>query len=151
MKIEADGSFSDGFRMNVLPHAIAFPNIHIGTIAGKLNGVMPATTPSGWRIWKTSTPVDACSVKPPLSRFGMPVANSRFSSPRATSPSASEGTLPCSAVSSAAISFRCCSTRFRTRNMMSVRFESDVARQAGNAALAAATAAPISSVDAKST
>ena len=26
------------------------PNIHIGIMAGKLNGVMPATTPSGWRI-----------------------------------------------------------------------------------------------------
>ena len=25
-------------------------NIHIGIIAGKLNGVMPATTPSGWRM-----------------------------------------------------------------------------------------------------
>jgi allophanate hydrolase subunit 1 len=25
-------------------------NIHIGTMAGKLNGVIPATTPSGWRI-----------------------------------------------------------------------------------------------------
>jgi len=24
-------------------------NIHIGTITGKLNGVMPAQTPSGWR------------------------------------------------------------------------------------------------------
>ena len=47
---EAPGSFSEGFRMNVFPHAIAFANIHIGTIAGKLNGVMPATTPSGWRI-----------------------------------------------------------------------------------------------------
>ena len=51
MYIEADGSFSDGFRMNVFPRAIAVANIHIGTIAGKLNGVMPATTPSGWRIW----------------------------------------------------------------------------------------------------
>ena len=30
--------------------AIAVANIHIGTIAGKLNGVIPATTPSGWRI-----------------------------------------------------------------------------------------------------
>ena len=46
----ADGSFSDGLRMNVFPHAIAIGYIHIGTIAGKLNGVMPATTPSGWRI-----------------------------------------------------------------------------------------------------
>ena len=51
MSTAADGSFSDGFRMNVLPQAIALPNIHIGTMAGKLNGVIPATTPSGWRIW----------------------------------------------------------------------------------------------------
>ena len=47
---DADGSFSDGFRTNVFPQAIAIGNIHIGTIAGKLNGVMPATTPSGCRI-----------------------------------------------------------------------------------------------------
>ena len=37
----ATGSFSDGFRTNVLPHASATGNIHSGTIAGKLNGVMP--------------------------------------------------------------------------------------------------------------
>ncbi|MFM7308947.1 MAG: aldehyde dehydrogenase family protein [Actinomycetota bacterium] len=30
-----------------VPHMIALANIHIGTMAGKLNGVMPATTPSG--------------------------------------------------------------------------------------------------------
>ena len=35
--------------MNALPHAIATGAIHSGTITGKLNGVMPATTPSGWR------------------------------------------------------------------------------------------------------
>ena len=130
-KLAADGSFSDGLRMNVLPVAMAVANIHIGTMAGKLNGVMPATTPSGWRIWYTSTPLETCSENPPLSRFGMPHANSRFSSPRAISPRASEGTLPCSAVRCAASSSRCCSTRFRIRNRMSVRFESDVARQAG--------------------
>ena len=45
-----DGSRSDGFRMKALPQAIAMPNIHIGIIAGKLNGVMPAPMPSGWRI-----------------------------------------------------------------------------------------------------
>ena len=44
---DADGSFSDGLRTNVLPQAMALPNIHIGTMAGKLKGVMPATTPSG--------------------------------------------------------------------------------------------------------
>ncbi len=59
---EADGSFSLGLRTNVLPQARALANIHIGTIAGKLNGVMPATTPSGWRIEYTSTFVDACSL-----------------------------------------------------------------------------------------
>ena len=47
---EADGSFSDGFSTKQLPHAIAGAHIHMGTIAGKLNGVMPATTPSGCRI-----------------------------------------------------------------------------------------------------
>ena len=45
-----DGSFSDGFSTNVLPHAIAGAHIHMGTIAGKLNGVIPATTPRGCRI-----------------------------------------------------------------------------------------------------
>ncbi|OGO57311.1 MAG: hypothetical protein A2V85_15565 [Chloroflexi bacterium RBG_16_72_14] len=149
--IEAEGSFSEGLRMNVLPHAIALPNIHIGTIAGKLNGVMPATTPSGWCTWWTSTPVEACSLKPPLRRCATPHANSRFSRPRASSPSASEGTLPCSAVSRAAMSLRWWSTRFRMRNMMSVRFDSEVARQAGNAAFAAATARSTSSAEAKST
>ena len=39
--------------------------IHIGTIAGKLNGVIPATTPSGWRIVYVSTPVETCSEKSP--------------------------------------------------------------------------------------
>ena len=135
----------------MLPDAIAVANIHIGTMAGKLNGVMPATTPSGWRIWKTSTPVETCSLNPPLSSVGMLHANSRFSIPRAISPRASDGTLPCSAVRCAASSLRRSSTRFRILNRMSVRFESDVARQAGKAAWAAATAAPTSSVVAKST
>jgi len=44
------GSFSEGFRMKAFPQAIATANIHIGIIAGKLNGVMPATTPRGWRM-----------------------------------------------------------------------------------------------------
>src|SRR5215208_4782360 len=50
VQIDTDGSFSDGFSTNVLPHASAGAHIHMGTIAGKLNGVIPATTPSGWRI-----------------------------------------------------------------------------------------------------
>ena len=40
----------------MLPQASAIGNIHIGTIAGKLNGVMPAQTPSGWRTDQLSMP-----------------------------------------------------------------------------------------------
>ncbi len=45
-----DGSRSEGFNMNALPQAMAGAAFHSGIIAGKLNGVMPATTPSGWRM-----------------------------------------------------------------------------------------------------
>ena len=55
MRIEADGTFSEGLRMKVLPQAIAIGNIHSGTITGKLNGVMPAHTPTGWRSVCVST------------------------------------------------------------------------------------------------
>ena len=48
--IGALGSFSDGFRMKALPQATAIAPIQHGIMIGKLNGVMPATTPSGWRI-----------------------------------------------------------------------------------------------------
>ena len=61
IRIEAEGSRSLGLRTKVLPQAIATGNIHIGTIAGKLNGVMPATTPSGSRKEKVSMSVDTWS------------------------------------------------------------------------------------------
>ena len=50
VRTDADGSFSDGLRMNAFPQASAGAHIHMGTIAGKLKGVIPATTPIGWRI-----------------------------------------------------------------------------------------------------
>ena len=59
---EAPGSRSDGLSTKAFPQAMATGNIHIGTMAGKLNGVMPATTPSGWRTEWTSTSVDTCSL-----------------------------------------------------------------------------------------
>ena len=34
--------------MKELPHAIDIGNIHIGTIAGKLKGVIPAQIPKGY-------------------------------------------------------------------------------------------------------
>ncbi|MNE82984.1 hypothetical protein D3C80_1797580 [compost metagenome] len=46
----------------VLPQAMATGNIHIGTITGKLNGVMPATTPRDWRRVQLSMLVETCSV-----------------------------------------------------------------------------------------
>ena len=57
-----EGSCSDGLRMKALPHASATGAIHSGTMTGKLNGVMPATTPSGIRIECESTPPDTCGV-----------------------------------------------------------------------------------------
>ena len=62
-----DGSFSDGFITKVLPAAIATGNIHMGTIAGKLNGLMPATTPSGCRTVVPSTARPTPSENSPLS------------------------------------------------------------------------------------
>jgi len=46
---DGEGSCSEGLRMNALPQARAIGAIHSGTITGKLNGVMPATTPRGCR------------------------------------------------------------------------------------------------------
>ncbi len=45
-----EGSRSDGFRMKALPQTMAGQNFHIGIMAGKLNGVIPAAMPTGWRI-----------------------------------------------------------------------------------------------------
>src|ERR1700752_1370052 len=64
---EVEGSFSEGLRMKVLPQEGAMGNIHIGTSAGKLKGVMPAHTPIGWRIDQLSTLVPTFSLNSPLS------------------------------------------------------------------------------------
>ena len=112
---------------------------------------MPATTPSGWRIEYTSTPVEACSLKPPFRRCGTPQANSTFSSPRATSPNASDSTLPCSDVRSEAISLRLASISSRVWNMISLRRDSDIVRHDVKALAATATAWSTSSAEAKST
>ena len=96
-------------------------------------------------------PVAACSEKPPFISVGMPQANSITSRPRCTSPIASESTLPCSSVRMRAISSRRSWTSSRMRKKISARFDSDVARQAGNAAAAVCTAVSISSTEANAT
>ncbi|MNI73855.1 hypothetical protein D3C73_1298920 [compost metagenome] len=84
----------------------------------------------------------------PLSSCGMPQANSTISMPRMTSPLASENTLPCSRVMSSASSSWCWSSSALKLNRMRARLSAGVSDQAGNAALAAATASATSSVEA---
>ncbi len=107
------GTFSDGLKTNVLPHAIASGSIQSGTIAGKLNGVMPTATPSGCRIVWQSTPRDTCSSVSPMSSVGMPHENSTTSRPRCTDPRASSSVFPCSVTMSRATSSLCRSRRSR--------------------------------------
>src|SRR3712207_1501592 len=148
---DADGSCSLGLRTTVLPVAIAIGKNHIGTIAGKLNGLMIATGPSGWRTECTSTLVEAFSVKPPRTSEGTPQAYSTTSWPRETSPRASSRTLPCSAVMIAASSGLRALSSSRKRKSTAVRLASEVSRQPGKAAEAAATAASTSSTLASAT
>src|SRR6478609_28280 len=61
IQMAADGSFSEGFSTTVLPAAMAIGKNQRGTIAGKLNGEMMPTTPSGCRTVYTSTPVETFS------------------------------------------------------------------------------------------
>ena len=116
----------------------------MGTIAGKLNGVIPATTPSGCRRLHESMPAPTCSVYSPFKSCGMPVANSTTSRPRVHSPRASELTLPCSLVSMAATSSMCCSKSSRKRKRTRARRSGGCADQPGKALAAACTAASTS-------
>src|SRR6187200_1109401 len=69
--IVADGSFSLGLITTAFPQATATGTNHSGTIAGKLNGEMTATTPSGCRIEYESTSVETFSAKLPRCADGM--------------------------------------------------------------------------------
>ncbi|MNT45741.1 hypothetical protein D3C72_1823390 [compost metagenome] len=81
----------------------------------------------------------------------MPQANSTTSRPRATSPSASECTLPCSLEMMAASSCWRASSNSLNLNITRERRSGEVSAQAGKAALAAATAALTSALSANST
>ena len=73
----------------MFPVAIATGKNQHGTMAGKLNGLITATTPSGWRTENTSTFDDTASENSPFRTCEIPHANSTTSRPRATSPRAS--------------------------------------------------------------
>ena len=91
-----EGSLSDGFSINAFPYAIAGANIHIGIIAGKLKGVIPAVTPSACLMEYISIPGPALSVYSPFSSCGAPMQYSTTSRPLTTSPAVSGRVLPCS-------------------------------------------------------
>ena len=136
-----EGSRSEGLSTNALPQAMAGAAFHSGIMAGKLNGVMPATTPSGWRMEYTSMPVPAESVYSPFRRCGMPMANSATSRPRWMSPLESGMVLPCSEDSRRASSSMCWFSSSTNRISTRARRCGLVAAQAGWAAAALSTAA----------
>ena len=80
--------------MNVLPAVIANGRNHIGTIAGKLNGVIAAHTPTGWRIVSQSTFVATDSSVRPCIVCGIAHDASTISIARSTSARASPIVLP---------------------------------------------------------
>ena len=138
------GTCSDGFRMNVLPQAIAKGRNHIGTIAGKLNGVIAAQTPTGWRIVSVSIFVATPSRMRPCIVVGIAQAASTISIMRATSACASGYVLPISRVAVAAISsarLTSCSRKPKSQRARSIVL---LAFHAGKAARAAWTAASTS-------
>ena len=151
IKIAGEGSFSEGFNINVFPHAIAIGNIHIGTITGKLNGVIPATTPNGCISDQESIPCPTLTECSPFNKCGMPQANSTTSSPRVTSPAASFSTFPCSAVIILARFSRLASTSSLNLKSTLARFKGVVSDQAGKAVLAATTAVLTSLASARET
>ena len=135
-----EGSFSEGFNINVFPQAIAIGNIHIGTIAGKLNGVIPATTPKGCLIDQLSTFVPTFSEYSPFNKWGIPQANSTTSSPLVKDPLASSKTFPCSDTISFVNSSEFFSINSLNLNIILALCKGGFADQVSNAFLAASTA-----------
>ena len=75
------GSRSDGFSTKQFPHTIAIGYIQSGTIAGKLKGVIPATTPNGCISLHESIPGATFLLCSPFNNSGAQQAYSTFSIP----------------------------------------------------------------------
>ena len=111
------GSRSDGLRMKQLPQTMASGYIHSGTMAGKLNGVMPATTPMGCMSLQASIFGPTLRLYSPLRISGAAQANSTFSIPRLSSPAASSRVLPCSSLINLEMVASCSSSSCLKRNI----------------------------------
>src|SRR5258708_32820266 len=143
MRAAVRGTLSDGFRINVLPQAIDMGNIHSGTMMGKLNGVMPTQTPTGYFVDQLSTEVPTRSTVSPIISVGAPQANSMHSMPRSNDPCASSRVLPFSSVISPTSSAEFASINSRNLKSTLQRCTTGVLLHAGNAFCAASTAAEI--------
>ncbi len=124
----------------MFPQTMAMGYIHMGTMAGKLKGVIPAHTPTGWRMVSQSIPLATCSRESPMSRVGAPQANSTTSIPRRTDPRASSRVLPCSRVTRRDNASKFSSRRCTYLNRIRARSTTGVSDQPGSAARAARTA-----------
>ena len=91
--------------MKQLPTVTAMGNIHSGTMAGKLKGVMPATTPSASRRPSQRTP-RLTSRAAPSARFCRARANSTTSMPFSSPARASARVFPASSAAVLASSSR---------------------------------------------
>ena len=100
--------------MNELPSVIAMGMVQCGTMQGKLNGVIEATTPSGQRSTRHSTPGLTSSTSP-ATICGSEQANSVTSIALATSARPSANVFPFSRCTSSASSSVCLSSRSRYR------------------------------------
>ncbi len=135
----------DGFSTNVFPATRATGNIQSGTMAGKLNGVIPAHTPTGNRTSSSSMPSAIWSRFVPISMDGAPHASSTTSIARRTSPLASGSVLPFSRTTSRDSSSKCSSSSALNRNITWARSGTGTFDHSGNASLAARIASSISS------
>jgi hypothetical protein len=97
-----------------LPSMSALGSVQLGTMLGKLNGVMDATTPTGCRSIRHSTP-RLTAMTSPATICGSEQANSVSSIDFSTSAVASDATLPFSSATSADSSPRFCSINVRYR------------------------------------
>src|SRR5215213_10653454 len=113
---------------------------------GKLNGAIEATTPTGYRSVRHSTPLLTSSTSPVVI-CGREQANSVSSIALATSASASPRVFPCSSLINPASCSRCRSSRARYRKNTCTRSLIGVPAQAGNAEAAELTAVSKSAAD----
>jgi hypothetical protein len=87
----------------VLPQTIAIGHIHSGTMTGKLNGVMPAVTPSGWNSLQLSIAGPDVAAVLALEQFGRIAGVLDVLDAALQLAERVVSTLPCSAVISRAI------------------------------------------------